>query len=460
MKKSSPTIPKNITEARGLAVHILMRVAQGEHMQAALDTAIHKHALHEKDIHLCTELVYGFTRYQYRIEYILDTLLPRRTALPIEMQYIIGSAAYALLFLARVPHHATVHWAVGHVRKRFGQGLSRVCNGVLRALLRLENAPHEQDFYNKNLAAFYAVPSWLYTLWINAYGAEVAKNLFIRSLARPKACIRLTTRHKDFTALQKALRTLGEDTALPVGVSGWVFMQKTPTHLLDTSLKVWHERGAFSWQAAGSQEALAQCFTAVPALTHAPWWDACAGQGGKSFALTEHGVEVLLASDTSYSRLMQGKKTAQRLYGVSTKPCTTITEKKAKILPTFVCMTAQQPALSAWSGNILLDVPCSGLGTLARRPEIRQRRTQHIIQELTQTQRDLLCAVWEYVPVGKHCVYMTCTLNPAENENIVQYFMEKHQDAEQLFQWQSPHDHPWLEGMYVAVLHKQDIQSK
>ncbi len=460
MKKSTLSFEaSHCPDARSLAVQVLLHVKPSIPLQASLDTGLRNTSLQHKDHALCTELVYGTMRYSIRIDAALDVLMKKRSALPDEMQCILRVSAYALLFLDRVPHHATVNWAVNLIKTRFGLGLSKVANGTLRSLSRLGDEPHQQNFY-KNSHEYFSVPLWLYKLFVQSYGQEDAERILLRSLDRPKIALRLNARHNKFDELKAFFEnepqdearldvheenTCFEDSAAykvePVGWTGFVFTQgNTAREALGQSMFKLHDSGAFSWQAAGSQHVLKLCFDNVPDLKFSPMWDACAGQGGKSLALIEQGLEIALASDTSKNRLMLLRETAHRL-------------KLA--CPEVVCSSAANPPIDQWQGNILLDVPCTGFGTLARRPEIRLHRSQNDMLNLVALQKKILRAAFAVLQAQQFIVYMTCTLNPLENEKLIEKFLLDNTSAELKFTWQTPHDHPYLEGMYVAVLQKK-----
>ncbi len=425
-----------IPDARSLAVQVLLHVSPSQPLQASLDTGLRNTTLPHIDHSLCTELVYGSMRYALRLDAIFDTLMKKRKSLPDEMLVVMRVAGYALLFLDRVPHHATVNWAVKFVKKRFGETLSKVCNGTLRSLIRLEGKPLEKEFY-ANAEDFYSVPQWLYDLYVQSYGKENTELVLQRCLERPKIALRLNPRHAKYEFLQEELLAHG---ASPVGWSGFVFDTiSVPREIDGISMNKWHDTGAFSWQAAGSQKVLKLCFTHVPELKFSPLWDRCAGQGGKSLALIEQGLEVTLASDTHKSRLMLFADTARRLKVPS---------------PHIVCADASMELVPHWQGNILLDVPCSGFGTMARRPEMRLTRTQNMVSNLVGLQKKILRASFANLKKGQYCIYMTCTLNPQENEKLVAKFVQEEPSALCVYQWQTPHNHPYLEGMYVAVLQK------
>lgn len=427
-------------DARACAIEVLLRVDSGESVQAALHAVLNHTRTDPRDAALCTELVYGFLRTEIRLQAILSHLLRNPSKLPREMLLSIGLAAYSLLFLNRIPPHAAVDSCVRQVRRRHGASLSRVANGVLRSLQRLGAAPLERDFYNAPgrsslvvSSLFNSVPVWVASLWADAYGQEHAELLLRRSSLQPHAALRVNAQKPDAEPLLHALLRAG---GLRCGVWGVAFAPGTqPREVLGQTLDHWHAQGGFSWQAAGSQEALA-----LVGQWGSPVWDACAGQGGKSLALLEQGVEVGLCSDVDMPRLRQLRATALRL-GLPVPDC--------------VCASLLAPPVAAWQGHVLLDVPCSGLGTLARRPDIGKHRRLDDVRVLVRLQANILQAAWSRLKPGATLVYMTCTLNPEENELQVKRFLQSHEDAVLQFQWQTPHDHPWLEGMFLARLEKR-----
>ncbi len=456
MKEPKQTLLQDhCPDARSLAVQVLLHVKPSQPLQASLDTGLRNTSLTQKDHALCTELAYGTMRFALRLDAVLDTLMKKRSAVPQEMQVILRVAAYALLYLDRVPHHATVNWAVEIIKRRFGQSLSKVTNGTLRSIIRLEGKALERDFYAQ-ACDYFSVPAWLYKHTVASYGQEDAERIFTRSLQRPKIGIRLNPRHKLYDALKEYFENNGKSetveavegehdtassfTAKAVGWTGFVFEQgHCPREVLGQNTNKLHDAGAFSWQAAGSQIVLKKCFEAVPDLKFSPLWDACAGQGGKSLALLEQGLEVPLATDINKGRLMLLRETAHRLK----VPC-----------PEVVCASASSFVTQDWQGNILLDVPCSGFGTLSRRPEIRLHRSQNDMLNLVGLQKKILRASYAALAAGQYIIYMTCTLNPVENEKLLAKFLEQESGAQMVFSWQTPHDHAYLEGMYVAVIKK------
>jgi 16S rRNA (cytosine967-C5)-methyltransferase len=170
------------------------------------------------------------------------------------------------------------------------------------------------------------------------------------------------------------------------------------------------------------------------------WWDACAGQGGKALALLERGVQVALCSDTSRGRLSR-----------ISPQCSVLALPR----PHIVQANAMAPPLARWNGHILLDVPCSGLGVLSSRPDLRRRISAGHLDGCAALQACILRQAAGCLLPGRRLAYITCTLNPAENQRQVACFLAEHADFSLAVEWQTPLEHPWMEGMYGALLARE-----
>ena len=214
---------------------------------------------------------------------------------------------------------------------------------------------------------------------------------------------------------------------------------QTPAAVQGEALARLLEQGALSQQAAASQEVMAALGLEDWLGRGWPVWDACAGYGGKSVQLLEQGGDVRLCTDRSFSRLRQVPGHCRRL-GLA--------------LPHLALADASRPPVARWQGGIIADVPCSGLGVLARRPDLR-RRPWTALAEHADLQRAILKALAARLEPGAELAYITCTLHPLENEQAVDWLLAEDSGLERLVQWQTPHDHPWLEGMFAARLRRR-----
>ena len=427
--------------ARTVALAVLERAANLP-VQAGLDEALSRAGLSRQDAGLATELVYGWLRWEIRLAWLLARHLRAPEKLPPVMRVMLGLAAYELLHLDRIPARATVHTWVEMVRRRFGQGLGRVANGVLRALAdagpdALQGAWYDGqiDGLAARLAVACATPLWMVQLWLDERGEAVTRELLAAGQTTPWSCVRVNAARAGAAACRDSL--LGEAGNLAVGAWGVLI---EPANRGDAAIATAHAQGDLSYHGGGSQAALA-------ALIPAPVrdvWDACAGRGGKTLALVEQGSQVRVASDTSAARLAGMAVDAQRL-GLP--------------VPHRYVGSGTLPAFAGQVQTILLDVPCSGLGTLARRPDIRRLQQPGHLPGLYALQAGLRESAWQRLAPGGLLVYMTCAVNQAENEVAVRQHLAAHGDAELLNEWTNDLDPlrvaTGMDALYGAVLRKR-----
>lgn len=391
---------------------------------------------------LCSELVYGYLRTELRIAFILSRVLPRPQSLPRPLLHVLGLAVYGLLFQDRVPDHAAVFSAVETAQALYGQGLARVANGALRSVQRLADAPMHEYFYlakgaesgcAEHMGLFYSLPLWIMGHWYKHYGRDAALQLARRSFERPWSAVRVNAQHSSAVALREALLASGGEA---VGQWGVAFAPGAqPSAACGHSLHDLQREGALSYQSAGSQLVLEELGLVG---WDKPVWDVCAGFGGKTVALLERGIAVPLATDRSMQRLVGLPGQCARL-GLA--------------CPSVALADAVKPPLEHWNGHLLVDAPCSGLGVLARRPDIRRRPPQESIEH-ESLQQSILRSLASRMRPGCQLAYITCTLRPNENEKQIEHLVRESDGLQLLRQWQTPHDHPWLEGMFGALLQK------
>jgi 16S rRNA (cytosine967-C5)-methyltransferase len=442
---TSFTLRRAAHDPRAAALSAISRVLAGEaDAQAALDAVLRSPDMVPSDKGLCTELVYGQLRAQQRLEWFSGRFLRKAEKLPWEMRLCIDQALYSLAFL-RIPHRAAVHWAVEHVRNRFGQGLGKVTNGALRSMQRELAAFGDRAFYEREcgsgeeaLACWYSMPLWIVRLWQSAYGEDKALALLEASAAGPPQGLRLNRDRANWQTLRDTLLREHPRDATPVGPAGVII-----SHSLKNYAGQLIAAGRASGQSGASYAALEHF---RPSEWPQPIWDCCAGRGGKTLALLEQGIAVALASDPSAHRLRALPGEYARL-GLTTPPCPAVLVGSATDDPrSFTPLPGESPesnagaapegasersdsALPTCFGTIVVDAPCSGLGTLGRRPEIRYRRSEADCAQLAQTQRSILDAAWERLLPGGRLIYITCTANPAENEDQTAAFLARHPDA-------------------------------
>lgn len=438
-----------LPSARNLALNIIVRTLRGEHVQAVMDNVYGKMHPAEKERLRCTDIVYGYLRAKARIDFILAKVLKNPGKLPKFMPLMLGIGIYCMIFQDKIPDYAVVDGIVRETGKKYGKKLAAVANGVLRSVQRLgqnlvEPAWYEtKDTQDDNAAGdsiFYSIPPYIEKLWKTSYGDETAHKLMSRSFERPWKGLRVNFTHPMAPSFYDSLKNLGGTGIVEICRGAFAMAPgfRLP-NFMEHDFAWWHARGLFSWQAAGSMLVLDKLGIFD---WEEPLWDCCAGVGGKTAALMERGINVELASDTSLKRLKNLAVQCARLDIPA---------------PPTALIDAAHPPVKCWRGNILVDVPCSGLGVLARRPDIKNFAGdwRKALKTLATVQSDILAAMGSILHENGRLAYITCTISPPENEDMVENFLKKEQGFELLSSWHTPFEHPWLEGMFGAVIRKK-----
>ena len=440
-----PSHPGALPPARRIALTVLGRVlpspkSPGQDVQAALDVALADSTLDPRDRGLATELVYGYLRLCGRLDYILAQFLKNPAAVPLAVRRILGLAAYEILHCAKVPAYASVDWAVSAVRKAGGKGLSGMANAVLRRVAADPGAFEEPGFYRRDrpseavyLSRAFSCPEWIVTLWLGACGPDETRQHLAAQAEPAPLGLRVNGARPEAQALFNALAALPgalyavfPTIAVPTGTDFAAAGLNLPELLAS---------GALSRQSAAAQDVLYRLD--LPEWPE-PIFDACAGRGGKTLLIAEAGKRVF-AADMHAARLAGLPREAARL---GLPP-----------IPAFRA-SATRMALGASVGTILLDAPCSGLGVLSRRPDAKWRRQPEDLAGLTRLQGAMLEAAYANLAPGGRLVYITCTVNPAENEKAIDRLGSRRHDLILDVEASAVPDPVLGETFYGAVLRK------
>ena len=416
--------PKPLPPARRVALEALFRCLMSKQdIQAALDVALTSGEIDSRDAGLATELSYGYLRLKGRIEYVLSRFLQDPGKLPPKMRFAMGVAAYEIMFLDRVPAYASVDWAVEFAKTKPGGRFAGLFNAVLRRVSELGETAHDPDFYRKDaskpefVTRWYSCPQWLADLWLRTYGEETAIQYLEAQVHRPPLGFNLYGH-------PEADDIYGEIASWPeiIDIEGMSFALPAGT-LFDDEPEPPLARQSFA--ARQAIEALA------PETWPTPVWDACAGRGGKTRILLEKNIDVF-ASDPHRGRLAALNR---ELPDVETFEANAATDAPRR-----------QP------GTVLLDLPCSGLGVLSRRPDTKWKRKPSDLADLTMLQAEILeNAIAQVKPGGKIAV-ITCTLNPDENEGLIERFIADHPNVSIEKQWTTSPDSPLNEFFFGTLL--------
>jgi 16S rRNA (cytosine967-C5)-methyltransferase len=399
------------------------------------------------DRHLATELVYGITRHQRT----LDALISRFSRRPAEQQppdlrRILQIGLYQLRYLDRIPAAASVDTAVELAHTCQLGRLTGVANGVLRAYLRTpaeEVLPPLPDPV-ANLGLQYSYPDWLVQQWWEQLGAVETEALCRWFNQPPTIDLRVNSWRCDVDTVQATSQAVGIE-AMPVeGVPGALRLSGHVGAIADLP---GFAEGWWTVQDSSAQEVVHLLDPKPGELVI----DCCAAPGGKTTHIAERmqNVGQIWAIDRHAGRLKRAIANAKRLQ-------LTCIETKAIDLATCEGDPDLPPVETA--DRVLVDAPCSGLGTLHRHADARWRQTPQRIAELTSLQARILDRAASWVKPGGILVYSTCTLTPEENQQQVKGFLSRHPE------WQLATDVPlrqiWpqrhnRDGFFTAKLQLQ-----
>lgn len=431
--------------SRRLAWDVLLAVAAGAYADVALERALREQPLQGQDRALATELAYGTIRRRRLLDAWLDRL-GRVPALkqPPKLRWLLHLGLYQLFWMERIPASAAVNTSV-ELAKAIGLGrLAPVVNGLLRSALRARDQGESLGMPLdpvQQLALQHALPDWLASLLLQWRGPTGAAALATVSNRVPPFDLRVNRLRASPAQVSAKFAEAGLSTrAIPGCPDGLEVLN----HSGDPRGWPGFEAGHWSVQDRAAQ-------WVAPLLDPQPGdWilDACAAPGGKATHIAELVGDraELWAVDRSAGRLQRVAANAARL-GI---------DGLHALVADAGDLLAERPQWRERFQRILLDAPCSGLGTLARHPDARWRITPAAIAALLPLQAALLRGVLPLLAPAGRLVYATCTIHPAENSDQIAALIVDHPELELRFEQQRwPDDPEGGDGFYAAVLDRR-----
>ena len=394
--------------ARQTAFDILSKIQKdSSYSNLTIDSFLASVCLDEVDSAFVSALVYGVLESSFTLDYQLAANLkqPLKKLKP-QVLTVLRLGAYQLLFMDKVPESAAVNESVKLIKANGCSFASGLVNAVLRNVAKKGLClPDESDktFY---YSVKYSFPQELVKFWIKSYGEENTVGIMESCSGRPPLIVRANTLKVTADELTSTLKNEGIESkssvvtdSLELGKCGSVERLKS------------FADGLFHVQDAASQF----CIAALDPQPGETILDLCAAPGGKSFTVAErmNNTGKIIACDIHNHRLDLIKSGAARL-GITNIEC---------IVNDAAVYNENLPM----ADRVLCDVPCSGLGIVRRKPEIRCKPLD-TLKELPPVQGKILDTASRYVKKGGTLVYSTCALNPKENENVCKSFLESHPD--------------------------------
>ncbi|MBQ9263762.1 MAG: 16S rRNA (cytosine(967)-C(5))-methyltransferase RsmB [Clostridia bacterium] len=409
--KRTPDQNAPSTTSRKVALEIFEDVIRKDaYASLSLDERLRNTHLSQLDKRFCASIVYRTIENLIRIDYALSFFLKDADALEPQVRDILRISACQLLFHDRIPENAIVDEAVKLTRSLGMEGLTGLTNAVLRSMIRGKSdikwpAPEEGARY---LSIMYSVPQWLAERLIDAYGPETAKDICAYRNENHYTVIRPNlTRYTD-EAFEEMLRK--KVWEVEKGAVPHAFRVRMASEI---GRDADYLSGNFSIQGESSMLA-AQALDVKKGMQVI---DCCAAPGGKTAYLAEvmEGTGRVYAWDVHNHRVKLIQAQMRRL-------------KLDNIRPAVRDASVLKEDFIGSMDAVLLDAPCSGLGVMDNKPDIKIRATEQSVKELTVLQEKLLDTGCQYVKRNGTLVYSTCSMLPEENADQVKKFLEKHPD--------------------------------
>lgn len=396
------------TTPRALALSVIERCQSGGYSSIALDTVIKRNSLSREDRALLTALVYGVIERRNTLDHIIGYLstLPE-DRIDIRVRCILRLGLYQLAYMDKIPDFAAVHETVALTNKRSRGFVNAILREFIRRNKQIELPDESEGVHYISVA--YSVSESVANVLLEVYGLGECKAMLASVDHGAPLTLRANTLHGTRGEL---LTTLSEKypSARATGIS--------PDGVIIDSGAVSELSELRDGLAFVQDEASQICVRALGAKPDELVLDVCACPGSKSFgaAMTMQNEGRILSFDIHESKLSLVRRGAERL-GIS------IIETGAHDA------RGEISELIGTADAVICDVPCSGLGVIGKKPDIRYKNMDDCAA-LPKIQHDILENVSKYLKVGGVLVYSTCTVLPCENEDNIQKFLASHDDFE------------------------------
>lgn len=405
------TTRENKKNIRELALNMLMEILEeGKYSNAViLNTLRNYQYLEKQDRAFLTRLTEGVMERLIELDYIINRFskVKVKKMKPI-IRNVLRMGVYQMKYMDQVPESAACNESVKLVTKRGFYNLKGFVNGVLRTIARnLDQISYPEKEKDKiaYLSVMYSMPEWIIVLWIDSYGEEITEKMLKASLEEKKTTIRCNSNQIKKEELKKKLEK--EGIIVEEGIYVKEALKISNYNYID-KITGFYE-GEFSVQ----DESSMLIGLVSEAKEDDIIMDVCAAPGGKSLHIAEllKGTGLVSARDVSENKVAIMNENIERLHEENIK--TKVWDAK-KIDKDWLDK----------ADIVIADLPCSGLGVLGKKNDIKYKASKETIQELVKLQREILTTITAYVKKGGIAIYSTCTVNLEENNKNVSWFLE------------------------------------
>ncbi len=398
--------------ARQIAYEILLKIEKDKAFSnLAIDSAVKSFSPDSTDVAFISHLVYGVTERKITLDYIIaENLTGSIAKLKKDVLTILRLGVYQLIFSDKIPQSAAVNESVKLCKSNKCAYASSLCNAVLRSVSKNGFTISESLKNEERISIEYSVPLELVKFFIHHYGEENTKDFFKCSLEPKKIFIKVNTLKTTEDELIKLLCKEGVECEKTYLSNALKIKLNKAVYELDA-----FKNGLFHVEDLSSQ----LCIKALSPKENSVVLDVCAAPGGKSFAIGEYmnNTGALYSCDIYEHRTALIKEGADRLG-----------------LKNLVCMVNDATIYNEnipMCDYVLCDVPCSGLGIVSKKPEIKYKKLDDT-KELIPIQKEILKTSSQYLKSGGTLVYSTCSVNPNENRRVCDDFLKNNPEFKSL----------------------------
>jgi 16S rRNA (cytosine967-C5)-methyltransferase len=437
----------NNPAARDVALAALIAIEkEGAYSGHVLQAETRRHSLSARDEGLVWRLVYGVVTYRLSLDYILNQFCRKKVnQLSPVLRNLLRLACYQLVYLDRIPDFAAVNEAVNRARKSAGPGMAGFVNGVLRNVIRNRDGLFKdlEPGTISEISLRHSHPQWMVESWVQRWGSDFTGSLCAANNRPGPLTVRVNTGKLSVNQFLVAAQEAGlEGQRGRCSDEAIVFAGDTRFSKLPG-----YQEGWFIVQGEASMLP-ALCLDVQPGQDVL---DMCSAPGGKTTQLAQLAYSgKVVACDLHPSRLKLVEENARRL-GLGN--IETVLGDAAFL----------DQKLNRRFERILVDAPCSGLGVIRNKPDIKWTRQPRDIEELAGLQLRILRAGCNLLKPGGILVYSTCTISQAENRGVIHALLEERRDMQLAkpgipgfgteFVETFPHIHD-LDGFFIAKLIK------
>ncbi|KZR57332.1 16S rRNA (cytosine(967)-C(5))-methyltransferase RsmB [Pseudobacillus badius] len=396
---------------RELALDLLESVEKNQsYSNLLLHSAIEKNSLSGRDAGLLTEITYGTIQRKYTLDFFLAPFIKKKPEPWV--QQLLRLSLYQMVYLDKVPERAVIHEAVEIAKKRGHKGIAGLVNGILRSAQRngLRSFSEIKDEAER-ISIETSHPLWLVQRWMSQFGAEKTREMCEMNLTAPMQTMRVNETKADREEVLQRLEAEG--------------FEAEPSTVLPEAVRILKGNAARSsvfesGMATIQDESSMLVAYALDIEPEERILDACAAPGGKTTHIAEKlgNSGSVSALDLHEHKMKLIQQNAERLGLTNIETKALDSRKAGDVFP--------QESFD----RILVDAPCSGLGVLRRKPDIKYAKAEGDLSALQKVQLDILHAAAPLLKKGGVLVYSTCTVDREENEGTVNQFLETHTDFE------------------------------